>query len=179
MKLTVTEALAELTTIVKRIQKKEQFVQTYLYRPEKLKDPHAKDGGSPELIKREQQAINDLRQRFINIRLAVQKANLETPVTVEGVTKSLAEWLVWRKELASGEQATIGTLLRNLATARVQAHKAGAGVVAAGDAANDADLVVNVNEADLNKRAEELETILGALDGQLSLKNATVQIEVQ
>jgi hypothetical protein len=38
------------------------------------------------------------------------------------------------------------------------------------------DIVVNVNEKDLSDQIEALETTLGALDGQLSLKNATVSI---
>jgi hypothetical protein len=37
---------------------------------------------------------------------------------------------------------------------------------------------VNLSEVELSKESEELEHILGDLDGQLSLKNATTIIEV-
>lgn len=45
-------------------------------------------------------------------------------------------------------------------------------------AASFQDIRVNVSENDLAKDLEQMETILGTLDGQLSLKNATVVIEV-
>ena len=46
------------------------------------------------------------------------------------------------------------------------------------DAGFSSDYVVNVNELQLANEIEELETILGTLDGQLSLKNATIKIEL-
>jgi len=38
------------------------------------------------------------------------------------------------------------------------------------------DLVVNLDEAKLNSDKEKIKNILGQLDGQLSLKNATIQL---
>jgi len=43
---------------------------------------------------------------------------------------------------------------------------------------NDKDIIVNVSEKGLADEAEALETTLATLDGQLSLKNATVTVEV-
>ncbi len=54
-KITITEALAEGTTIEKRIAKKRQFVRDYLFRQEQLRDPL--DGGSNIAISRELQSI--------------------------------------------------------------------------------------------------------------------------
>lgn len=55
---TITEALAEIPTIEKRIEKKSEFILNYLYRQSAVRDPHEKDGGSSTLIHRELQAIH-------------------------------------------------------------------------------------------------------------------------
>ena len=39
-------------------------------------------------------------------------------------------------------------------------------------------LIVNVNERELAEKIENLENILGTLDGQLSRKNATIMIDL-
>jgi hypothetical protein len=174
----ITEALAELKTIVKRIEKKKEYVRAFLYRPDGLKDPLEKDGGSAEVVKRELQAIDDLSKRMVAIRVAIQKTNLNTPLTVEDTTMSIAEWLTWRKEISSGEQSFLSQMRHTLLTARNQAQSKGASLVQVGATANSPmDVIVNVSDSQLAKNAERLELILGNLDGQLSLKNATVQVE--
>lgn len=177
--LTITEGLAELNTISKRIEKKREFISSYLVRQSRFKDPLEKQGGSSEAIQKELQAIADLEDRHLRIRLAIQKANLQTEVTVEGITKSLSEWLVWRKELANAQLQSLRSLLSKVHAERVTAVRAGATAVQAGnEASNPQDIIVNVDEGNLSKQYEQIETILGTLDGQLSLKNATVYIEV-
>jgi len=180
--ITITEALAELTTIGKRLTKKQDFVNTYLARPEGLKDPFEKQGGSPELLGRELQAIKDLALRHLSIRIAIQRANQTTTITVGGITQSVAEWLTWRKEVAP-TLTTFNTRLRTtLEQTRRTAQQRGSAVVSASVSvageAKPTDFVVNLDESQLNKDAETLEEILGTLDGQLSLKNATTTIEV-
>ena len=180
--ITITEALAELNTISKRVLKKKEFVNTYLARPEGLKDPLEKAGGSVKVLREELQAIKDLLMRHVSIRIAIQRSNQETPITVGGTTKSVAEWLTWRKEVAPSIQTFNATMRHTLDQTRRQAQQRGAAVVSASvSVAGDAkptDFVVNVDEAELNADAETLENILGTLDGQLSLKNATVTISI-
>jgi hypothetical protein len=179
MALTITEALAELKTLGKRIEKKREYVASYLARQDGLKDPLEKDGGSAEVIRRERQAIADLETRHVLIRTAIQRVNHATPITVLDTTKTIAEWLTWRKEVASGAQTFVNKLRQMVIQARTQAQQKGWGVVTATESAKQpTDVVVNVDEAALAKEAETLETILGTLDGQLSLKNATVTIDV-
>ncbi len=177
--MTITEALAELKTMQKRIEKKREYVSMFLVRQDGIKDPLEKDGGSVEVLRRERQAIADLETRHVAIRTAIQKVNQSTPITVADVTKTIAEWLTWRKEIATPSQRFIDKMRGAVNGARQQAQQKGWGVVAAGQpAAQPSDLVVNVDEAALAADAERFETILGTLDGQLSLKNATVMIEV-
>ncbi len=177
--LTITEALAELKTLGKRIEKKREFVGGYLARQDGIKDPLEKEGGSATVIARERQAIADLELRHVAIRTAIQRVNQATPITVLDTTKTIAEWLTWRKEIASGQQSFVNKIRQTVMAARGEAQKKGFGVVLTAEVAKQpTDFVINVDESALAKEAETLENILGTLDGQLSLKNATVMIDV-
>jgi hypothetical protein len=176
--ITITEALAELKTIDKRIAKKREFVLTYLLRQEMFKDPLEKDGGSISAIKREQQAIHDLEERKIVIRRAIQQANDRNSVTVARQTRSIADWLVWRRDVAPIHQQFLANLRAKIEQARTEAARKGAGLAGSAEAAKPNDVIVNVNEQELAREIEGLEDILGTLDGQLSLKNATLSIDV-
>lgn len=182
--MTITEGLAELKTIGKRMEKKREFIASYLMRQDAFKDPLDKDGGSPEAIRRERQAIDDLAKRHVAIRLAIQAVNQITPVTVEGETRMLADWLTWRKEIAPGIikflTSTMSTINQTRKTAQQKGvSMIGVGAVAvAGTEAKPQDVIVNIDESELAKQAERMEAVLGGLDGQLSLKNATVTITI-
>lgn len=173
MRFTITEALADLKTIAKRLEAKRLHVLDNLLRPDIVKDPMEKDGGTALVLQSEMQSIKDLERRVVAIRTGIQKVNQETPVTVEGDTKTLAEWLTWRKEVAPGAQKFLAAQRSNLMGGRQhwKQKQSEANVTNAG-------LIVNIDELALSKQTEHIETVLGTLDGQLSLKNATVFIEI-
>jgi len=99
-KITITEALQEVKTIDARIQKKKEFVFNFLFRQNTQRDPHKKDGGSAVLIAQERQAINDLLERKISIRTAINIANAENSITIGKQTRTISEWLVWKRDVA-------------------------------------------------------------------------------
>ena len=181
--ITITEALAELKTLQKRIEKKRTAVGPYLLRQSVIMDPHAFtgnggiEGGSREFVRRERQAIADLMRRVIAIRVAIQRKNHKVSVTVEGETRTLAEWLTWRREVSEGAKKFLQSMHDGITRVRADIVKKG-GVVAEDASIEMRNVVVNVDETELLKEIEHMETVLGALDGQLSLKNATVTIEV-
>ena len=175
MTMTITEALAEIKTINKRLEKKREFVSQFLWRQERIKDPLEKDGGSQETIKRERQAINDLEERVIKIRRAIQQANDATTVTILEVSRTVSEWLTWRREIAQNQQKFLAVLRTGIYNMRQEAQKKGLNIAQNKETiSSDNDIVVNINEQELAKNIERLEEMLGTLDGQLSLKNATV-----
>lgn len=179
MATTITESLAELKTIAKRIEKKREFITANIGRFEMNKDALEKDGGSVSAIQREQQAILDLQERSIAIRRAIQHANTDTQITVEGFTRSIADWLVWRREIAPSQKSFYSQIRNGISNVRNEAKKRDSRVVESSADARDAkDVIIHISEAQLAKDIEQLETILGTLDGQLSLKNATIVIEV-
>jgi hypothetical protein len=172
--ITITEALAEVPTIAKKVSKKQQFVQDFLSRPAAVRDPHEKDGGSAELIRRELQAIADLEMRLIAIRSGIAQSNAVTKITIGTTIRTVADWLTWRREVAPVQQMRLNGMANTLRTLRNKAQQQG--VKVAENPEGFTDYIININERDLADQIEALETTIGALDGQLSLKNATTTI---
>lgn len=184
-KLTITEALQEIKTIGKRLEKKRGSVGQYLARDSRARDPLVKDGGSEKFVKEERQAILDLEERVVGIRIAIQKSNLKSSLTVGGKERVVAEWLTWRREIATGQVSFLKAMTSGLAGVRKEVQQKGGKVVAAAVAVNEAfdpsgppEVIVNVDEKKLMAEQEELEKLLGDLDGKLSLFNATTVVSI-
>jgi hypothetical protein len=189
--MTITEALAEIKTINKRLATKREFVTSYLLRHEEIRDPLDKDGGSATVISRERQAIGDLEQRIVDVRAAIARSNEATKITIAGKTRTVTEWLAWRKEVAPGAGVFLKDLRNRIdqvrqAQARGQVPRTDPRLAAlaiqataiASQKEKPPEIMVNVDERELAKDSEAHEEILGQLDGQLSLKNATTEIRV-
>lgn len=178
MKITIIEALAEIKTIEKRLAKKRSAINDVILRQENFKDPLEKQGGSVQFIKDERQSINSLHNNILSLRLSINKANLENTITIGQLTMSIAEWLIWRREVAPHYKEMLLGMTNEIKRAHTAASRQGAQVVALGDEAkSDKDIIVNVDEKELYENVEQFEDLLGKLDGQLALKNATITIE--
>lgn len=177
--LTITEALAELKTLKKRVEKKHEAILNHLVRQEKFKDPLEKNGGSSKFIEEQRQSISDLNERIIRIRSEIQSENNRVSVDVLGETRTITAWLIWRRDVAPAKQAFLKTLSKVIAKAREEAKKHGVLMVTGSDkAVSDDDIAVHTDEAGLAASIEKLEETLGTLDGKLSLVNATSTILV-
>lgn len=177
-KLTITEALAEIKTIKARIQKKRENVMRYFARDSRMRDPLSDDGGSIEYVKRERQGIADLEERTVKIRSSIQAANLATTLTLGEKTRTLADWLNWRRDVSEGSKTFLAQMVGSLNSVRQQAQKQGISVSDKDSGSAVPEIVVAVNEKQLAGEVEGIETLLGDLDGRLSLLNATTFIEV-
>lgn len=177
--LTITEALAEIKTIGKRLESKRQFVQQYLARQDAVRDPLQSQGGSVAALRAERQGISDLQARLVALRAAIQSGNVSTSVTLGINTRSIQDWLTWRREVAPGEKQFLNAVRASLASLRQQAMNKGVAIRGAAEQTSaPTDVIVNIDERSLASEIEDLETTLGALDGQLSLKNATTFITI-
>lgn len=178
--MTITEALAEIKTIQKRIKSKREFIDQYMLRSDQMKDPLDKDGGSRSSVASAFQAIDDLEIRLVTLRQSISKANDETIVTIEGVERSIAEWLVWRREVAPNRDQFYYQLALKIASVRDQLRRQPTSNwnKPVPEEQKAPDVVVNIDEKSLAEERELIKNILGQLDGQLSLKNATIQIEI-
>jgi len=180
MGMTITEALAEIKTIGKRLEKKRASIGQYSGRDARVKDPLEREGGSVDFIKRERQAISDLETRVVVIRTAIQRSNLETKTKIQGVERSVSEWLTWRREVAPGAVQFVASMIAGINQMRSKIQKDGKAMLPAKDeaSASPGDVVVHLDEKELHEESERMEQILGELDGRLSLLNATTVIDV-
>jgi hypothetical protein len=179
MKTTITEALASLKLTQKKLDQKGQFIAQYLYRQNAFKDPMLNEGGSEKVIKSERQSINDLSNGIIALRKAINLANDTTFIEIQGVNRSISEWIIWRREISKKQEAILGAWAAGIRTARSTAQQKGLSVVTAEkDSISVNDLIINISEVELQKDIESLQSTLGVLDGLLSLKNATTFVEV-
>ncbi len=180
--MTITEALAEIKTIGKRIISKQESLRNYIARNDQMKDPMAKEGGSAKFVAESRQAIIDLQKRIIDLRTAIQFANMQTNLTIGEQQNTIFQWLTWRREVAPVAKKNADELWNVLTQVRQAAQSKGLKIVAAAAAVNNSDtandVIINISETDLAKERENLETILGELDGRLSLVNATTQIDL-
>ena len=177
-KITITEALQEVKTIDARIQKKKEFIFNFLFRQNNQRDPHEKYGGSASLIAKERQSINDLLERKISIRNAINVANAENSITIRDQSRTISEWLVWKRDVAPTLKAVLNETAARLQSMRQDVSRKGLTITQNAPAEVTLDVIVNVNESELAKQIENLEETLSTLDGQFSLKNATIKIEV-
>jgi hypothetical protein len=167
-KLTITEALAEIKTVGKRLETKRQFINTSFAGDSRLRDPYAEEGGWTTKIRRELQAIDDLEERIVKLRSGIATANAATTLTMHGTTRTLSDWLVWRREVAPTTLGFYRGLRAGLEKAR--AHKF--------DANEEARVDLYIDPETVQERLERMDMILGELDGKLSLLNATTFIDL-
>ena len=175
---TITEAIAELKVITKRLESKEQTIFQYALRLESQRDPLQANGGSAAIVKAEMQAINQLHENIIKIRRAIQEANTSNIIDLEGTQRSIADWLVWRRDVANARINFLKRVKQGIDNARIQNVQKGHKLVNSEPEAQPGDIIVNLDEAALIQQIEQAQVQLERLDGQLSLKNATIAIEV-
>ncbi len=175
--MTITEAMAEIILIKKKLEKKRTTIGENLTRYEHMKDPFEESGGSSTMIREEFQSINDLEDKLVRIRTAIAKANLDTELTVEGELRSMAGWLAWRRDVADARRQHLKIASGSLA---VEMKRVAERPQVTKDERSGetflVKLIANWELKDLNAKAERVETISQRLDGLLSLKNATVMI---
>lgn len=175
--ITITEALAELKLLKSKVQKKQSFILTFLCRQEGLRDPLDKSGGSEKEIASEIQAVNDLLGRYTKLRTAIANANAATAVEINGVKNTIAEWLVWRREVFPLTQSFLTAQVNHIANIRKQVQQQ-LGQPQPGTDPAFFQLKVNVDEKALSDTLEKLNDTFNTLDGRLSLHNATCAVEV-
>lgn len=177
-KITITEALSEVNLIKKKIIAKQARIQSAVVRAEHNPDPFLSDGGSSAMVKAESQGIHDLNRRLSKIRSEISRANLGNEITLGEDTRSIHDWLVWKREIAKDQIKFTYDVHRavkahlDMTAKQPQVYK---------DADGNNQLVkwtINVDYAYWLKQNEQLEEKLEQLDGKLSLKNATIVVNI-
>lgn len=179
VKTTITEALAELKTLDKRIESTRDFVLRYGIRQGSTIDPLQDEGGSDVEIPRRMQSLTDLLQRKVDIRTAINSVNASTVLDIAGEKRTVAEWIIWRREAFKQELDAYQRLQQHILAARKDCNSKNLAL------RDDGQQPVKVNEVScfikegqIQKNIERLTAIESTLDGQLSRVNATTTVEI-
>lgn len=179
MQLTITEALSEINLINKKITNAKENVYMHSTRVEHMKDPFEKEGGSQAFVQSQMQSIEDLKKRLIKIRSSILKANLENELEIDGTKMTISEWLTWKKEVAKDSTEFYSKAFRDCK------HKLdrqeNAPQVFKDELTNEVKcikVIPNVDYAKCLEMTSKLDEVYQKLDGKLSLKNATIIVEV-
>ena len=171
----IAEALSEIKLIEKKIQSKHEAVMRYLVRDESYRDPLTREGGSSEYVKRELQATDDLEKRRVALRTGINRTNLEAVIEIDSERLTVAEWLSWRREVATARALRLKGIAQTVIQARSQAMQRR--VTSATQIIDTKmEIAISVDESWLTKEIQHLDTVVQDLDGKLSLFNATVQV---
>jgi hypothetical protein len=176
--ITITEALSEINLIKKKIQAKQSKIQGMLTQVEHLPDPWAQLGGAQIVIKQEYQSICDLQYRLQLLRTGISAVNLQNEITIGQFIKTIHNWLIWKREIYKSHEQFIRVVNSAVKSYIDQASKS---PQVYKDDTGNVQLVktkVNIEYPEWQRYEQELMEINEKLDGQLSLKNATILIEV-
>ena len=176
----ITEAMSEIKLFVKKISSQREFILRNLTREEWRKDPFEKDHTSQEAqVKAAIQSINDLEKNIVAYRYAITKANMEERISLEGMDMSVAEWLIWRREVLPLRRQLLGNLANQMASS-VREQQAVQRSYSSKDTEKiqPTNYIVNISEKWLKEEVEKLEAIEQRLDGQLSMINANMEVQL-
>ncbi len=175
--LSILEALAEIKLIQNKINKKRAFISENLVRPASRVDPLVDDKGnsSPRMVAESLQAIHDLEENVVAIRQAINTANQKNVMAVGNTTRTVAEWLTWKRDVLPERRAFLEQLSKRIYVVRNQ--QAGAKMMG-NQLVPGEDVIVHLVEADLAKDIEGIQEIADKLDGLLSLNDARILIQV-
>jgi hypothetical protein len=180
-KMTITEALAEIKLINSKLEKKRVRVLDNLVRYSHQPDPFAHEaGGSHGYLNAEVQSIAALEENIGKIRAAIMSANLLHTAEVMGKTKTIYEWLVWKRDVANNIKIFFLQVYVK-SKERIEYMRKNPHTVGQPSAEVDPELskvVPSLNYVEFSKKHEEVCDILSKLDGVLSLKNATIVVDV-
>lgn len=118
------------------------------------------------------QAHSDILKEIVRLRVAIQRTNIVTPVTIElggkPVTKTIAEWIHRRRDLADLEQkAWAGLTDKNL--------REGRGTDSLGQVL-EVKIVRNYEPAERDKKIELYRSEPALIDADLEVVNAVTDL---
>lgn len=177
----ITEAMAEIKLFAKKIASQRDFVIRNLKREDRIRDPFEKDSTTQEaMVKAALQSISDNEKNIVAYRFAITKANMEKVVELEGMSMTVAEWLIWRREVMPLRKQLLGTLANQIANIGVEQQAAVRRVFPGRDTEQitPTNFIINVSDKWLISEIEKLDAIEQRLDGQLSMLNANVEVQL-
>ncbi len=180
MSLRIANAMAEIKLAIRKIASNREFILRNLVRDAERVDPFAKDGSTQAAqIASKLQAINDNARRVVALRSAIGKKNIETLLEIEGIEMSVAEWLIWRRDVLPQLRATMEEIVRQIAGATNPDSMASTRRRLSGERVDGTTKwEINISEQLVHEELQKLDAIEERLDGALSVLNANTFLDV-
>jgi hypothetical protein len=190
-KMTIARALTRLKTIKAQLQKINNDIGNYGAISSKsrspLGDPKASldknHNQAIEHIRSLYQQFEDLTKEYIKIKTAIDKANMQTIITVANKTMTIQEALVYRRDISKFVQELLGKYGQavNRATDEVYRHNASIKTDGMDEAAVKvvlSEVLYLVPKEKIQESENFLTAFLVELDGILNEVNAITEIEI-
>lgn len=176
-KLTITEALSELNLIKKKVDNKRKVVAGSLIKAKHEKDAFENVGGIKQYITSELQSIDDLESRYLRIKGSIAKANIENSISINGFTKTIHDWLNWKRDLSDTQKKFVFNLYSFPKGELDKLSKQPQIYLDDNKEKHLVEFEATIDYPSFLKKSEELNDTFDRLDGQLSLKNATIVVD--
>lgn len=178
MPITITEALSELNLLSKKIEKKQQTVLSNLVRYDHVKDPFESAGGTQQVMTSECRAISDLQKRYVTIRSKIAEANTKNRIVIGQKDMTINEWLNWKREISEKEKTFVNKVHSSIKGLLDQSATKPNVIKDDQGQMKIVNVIPNLDYGTFIKASEDIQDVIEKLDGQLSLKNATILIDI-
>lgn len=130
------------------------------------------------MISKEHQSMRDLQRRLQRIRAAISQANLDNMITVNDMTQSIHDWLIWKREIAAESNGFLQLITHQTKVHMDQAGKSPQVFKDEKEQLKVVKWIYHIDYSEWLRMYEKGNEALEKLDGQLSLKNATIVVEI-
>jgi len=176
-KLTLADCLAELKRIDSLLSNRYRNIRKYSSKRRGGKDliENQKD-----YVKEQSQSARDLIIRYSNIKLGMQRANLEATFDFNGVEYSIAKAMLYKQYLSRKYQELFASFTDKQGREQVAFHVRSMGAQLTPEMAEKLDHVPELlyDERAIQKEGEDLLTLMSYIDKLIDKTNHNTYIEI-
>ena len=178
-KITIADGLTELKRIKKLLEQRNAYITRYSSKKRGNKD-EVED--QKNFIAKQKQSAIDLIQRYCDIKLAINQSNLETMLSFEKRTFSVAQAILFKQQLHDMQTALYNSFVPNTGQAQINAYVRAIGGLGSlsQEQLEKLDLVPELlySEAELIKLKETNLNLYSYVDALIEKSNHNISIEV-
>ena len=114
------EGMKKLRLLEKKIQQAHQRIGTYASAVSTEKLPYETEEGQRDKVSSLVQSSRDMVYEYLNLKSAIDGTNLETVVTIEGMTLPIHQWIWIRRKMGQEVLNTLSAMNENSGRTRLR-----------------------------------------------------------
>ncbi len=179
--MSIAEGLQELKLVAQKLQQRRINISRYASKRRGAKDEIEKQ---KEFVKEQGQSARDLITKYKNIKLAIQRSNLDTTFEFNGVTYSVAEAILYKQGIDKMYNNLYLSYTATNALTQIQQYSRLIGVntatVGGEEMLDTLDLVPELyyDEKDIQQKREDLLELLSKINALIDKANHNTTISV-